>query len=107
MDSDTRDNGRKCAGWNGEGCNRCNDCHKKVKKIQESNEGQSMMDDCLDRQQKAMVGKKKRKWGDNEGDKNLVSLEGLDDTPFANTMGEVTNAAEAWLLTNKLENLSQ
>ena len=53
------------------------------------------MDDYLDRQQKAMVGKKKRKWGCDKGGGNLRLLEGLDDIPFANMMGEVTNVAEA------------
>ena len=42
-----------------------------------------------------MFGKKKRKWGNDEGDKNLASLEGLDDIPFADMLGEVTNVAEA------------
>ena len=54
-----------------------------------------MMDVCSDGQQIVMVGKKKRKWGHDEGDKNLRSLEGLDDIRFANMMGEVTNVAEA------------
>ena len=54
-----------------------------------------MMDDCLDRQQKVMVGKKKRKWGNDKRDGNLRLLEGLDDILFANMMGEVTNAAKA------------
>ena len=54
-----------------------------------------MMDDCSNGQQNTMVGKKKRKWGCDEGDGNLRLLEGLDDIPFANMMGEVKNVAEA------------
>ena len=54
-----------------------------------------MMDDHLVRQQKAMVGKKKRKWKHGKGDGNLRLLEGLDGVPFTNMMGEFMNVAEA------------
>ena len=54
-----------------------------------------MMDVYLDRKQNRKVGKKKRKWGNDEGDGDLRSLESLDDIPFTNMMGEVTNVAEA------------
>ena len=54
-----------------------------------------MMDVCLDRKQNGKVGKKKRKWENDEGCENLVSLEGLDDILFTDMLGEITNAAEA------------
>ena len=54
-----------------------------------------MMDVCLDRKQNGKVGKKKRKWWNDERDKILVSLEGLDGIPFTDMLGEVTNVAEA------------